>query len=111
MTSPISPSGNRSAVPWSATDDAQLKQARQQGMNWAPIAKQFFPTKSANACRKRHERLMDKAQTSEPWDQSKVDLMAKTYCELREQMWNLVASRIGENWKEVEARVCTSSIE
>ena len=110
MTSPTSPSGNRSAGPWNAADDAQLKKARHQGMNWQPIATQFFPTKSANACRKRHERLMDKAQSTEAWDQSKVEHMARIYCELRETMWTMIASKMNESWKVVEAKVCTLSL-
>ena len=113
MASPTSPSSNRSAGPWNAQDDAQLKQARQRGMNWAPIAKEFFPTKTANACRKRHERLMDKEQTNEDWDQAKLEEMARIYVEVREQMWGLVANKLGDNWKAVdwktvEAKVCLS---
>jgi len=107
MASPVSPSSNRSAGPWSAQDDEQLKQARQRGMNWAPIARDFFPTKSPNACRKRHERLMDKISTSEDWAAPKLEEMAKLYLDLREQMWSLVASRLGENWKTVESKVCS----
>jgi hypothetical protein len=57
--------GNRCSGPWSARDDEQLRQARQRGMSWVPIAREFFPTKSANACRKRHERLMDTLANSE----------------------------------------------
>ena len=105
MTSPVSPSGNRSAAPWSAEDDDQLKSARQRGMGWAPIAKELFPSKSPNACRKRYERLLDKAQSVESWDRTKLDKMARLYCESREQMWRLVATRLGEKWQTVEAKV------
>jgi len=64
-STPATTKGNRSAGPWTARDDEQLRQARQRGMSWAPIAREFFPTKSANACRKRHERLMDTLANSE----------------------------------------------
>ncbi len=77
-------------------------------MNWAPIARDFFPNKSANACRKRHERLMDKISNSEDWAAPKLEEMAKLYLDLREQMWGLVASRLNENWKTVESKVCSS---
>lgn len=103
--SPVSPSGNRAAGPWSPQDDEQLKLARQRGMNWAPIATQFFPSKTANACRKRHERLIEKSHANEEWPQSKLDDMARCYLDLREQMWSMVSSRFGEPWKTVEAKV------
>ena len=106
MTSSILPAaGNRSACPWSAQDDAQLKQARQKGMNWTHIAETHFPGKSANACRKRHERLVDKQRSTEDWSQAKIETLAQTYVELREQMWRLLASRVNEKWEIVESKV------
>ena len=92
---------------WSIEDDAQLQQARRQGMNWQPIATQYFPTKTANACRKRHERLMERAQADKAAvpDQSEVNSLAKIYCEMREEVWKVMASRLGEDWKTVEAKV------
>lgn len=106
MTSPTSPaSGTRSACPWSTQEDATLKQARQKGMNWQPIADKYFPGKTANACRKRHERLVDKQKTTEDWDERKLQALAQQYVELREQMWRLLASRIGEKWQIVESKV------
>ena len=106
MTSPTSPAaGNRSACPWSAQDEAQLRQARQRGMNWTHIAETYFPGKSANACRKRHERLVDKQRSTEDWSQAKIETLAQTYVELREQMWRLLASRVNEKWEIVESKV------
>jgi len=107
MTLPPSES-NRSGGPWSAQDDEQLMQARKRGMNWLPLARDYFPNKSANACRKRYERLMDKISASDEWAPSKLEEMAKLYLDLREQMWRLVAKRLGRNWKTVEAKVCSS---
>lgn len=106
---PLTPMPLVTAIPtmaWSAQDDTRLKQALQQGMNWASIAKQYFPSKSANACRKRHERLMDKMQSEyQAKDQSGGEDLARLYCEVREQMWSLLATRLGENWKTTEAKV------
>ncbi len=111
MNHPTSPKGRRSADPWHAQDDEQLIQARKRGMSWGPIAQEFFPSKSANACRKRHERLMDKISTNEDWAPTKLEEMARLYLDLREQMWRLVARRLGKNWKTVEAKVCSSKLQ
>ena len=80
--------------------------ARQQGLNWQPIASQYFPDKTANACRKRHERLMEKRNNADNWDGVKMDRLSKAYLDLREQMWKILADRVGEKWQNVEAKVC-----
>ena len=46
---------------WTLENDEKLKRARREGLSWGPIASKYFPSKTANACRKRHERLMEKA--------------------------------------------------
>ena len=48
------------SAPWSQEDDLQLTKARSEGLNWGPITSRYFPMKTPNACRKRHERLMEK---------------------------------------------------
>ena len=80
--------------------------ARQKGLNWQPIASQYFPDKTPNACRKRHERLMEKRNIADNWDGVKIETLAKAYVDVREQMWRLLADRIGEKWQNVEAKVC-----
>ncbi len=50
---------------WPSKNDELLMRARQQGMNWQSIATKYFPDKTANACRKRHERLMEKRNNTE----------------------------------------------
>ena len=79
--------------------------ARQQGLNWQPIASRYFPDKTANACRKRHERLMEKRNSADNWDGVKIETLAKAYVDVREQMWKLLADRVGEKWQNVEAKV------
>ena len=91
---------------WPPENDELLIRARQQGLNWQPIASQYFPDKTANACRKRHERLMDKRNSAENWDGVKMETLAKAYVDVREQMWKLLADRVGEKWQNVEAKVC-----
>lgn len=81
-------------------------EARQQGMNWQPIATKHFPDKTANACRKRHERLMEKRNSADSWDGVKMESLAKAYLDVREQMWQILADRVGEKWQTVEAKVC-----
>jgi hypothetical protein len=95
--------GTRSSS-WSAKDDETLIQARAQGLNWNQISPKHFPQKSANACRKRHERLMER-QNAEQWDGVKLDILAQAYMEARREMWSILAARVGEKWTLVEQKV------
>ena len=79
--------------------------ARAAGENWTPIAHRLFPDKTPNACRKRHERLMIQRHHSQDWDGVKLEQLAQAYQEMREQMWTLLARRLGERWQTVEAKV------
>ena len=104
----LPPSTNDQRPPvsaWNASDDDQLMLARAQGLNWQPIATTYFPSKTANACRKRHERLMER-RNAENWDGIKVEELAKAYLEVREEMWKILASKVGEGkWTVVEEKV------
>jgi hypothetical protein len=79
-----------------------LMEARHKGLNWAAIATQHFPSKTSNACRKRHERLMDKRKSQDSWD---VEVLAQAYMEVRERMWQILATRLSESWQAVEGKV------
>ena len=106
-TSPhTSTSDRHAAQSWTPENDELLMRARQQGLNWQPIASKYFPDKTSNACRKRHERLMEKRNNADNWDGVKMDKLSKAYLELREQMWKILADRVGEKWQSVEAKVC-----
>ena len=96
---------HRESKPWVPEEDAILLDARQRGLNWAPIAAQYFPIKSANACRKRHERLIAKSTTTGDWDSTKVEALAQSYMELREEMWKMLAAKLDEKWEIVEKKV------
>ena len=98
------PTNERSSTAWTREDDLQLMKARSESQNWGPIASKYFPTKTPNACRKRHERLMEKRQ-SENWDGVKLDSLAKAYIECREEMWQILAEKVGEKWAMVESKV------
>jgi hypothetical protein len=73
-------------------------------LNWQPIADTYFSSKTANACRKRHERLMERRNTEE-WDGVKLESIAAEYMEVRKQMWTILADRVGERWQAIEAKV------
>jgi len=104
-TTPLGPSlGNeRPSTAWSQQDDQLLMQSRAQGLNWTIIAQQHFATKTPNACRKRHERLMEK-RNAENWDGLKLEDLAKAYFECREMMWKIIADKVGEKWQHVESK-------
>ncbi len=89
---------------WTPQDDQNLLQARQQGLNWAQIQNNYFPNKTPNACRKRHERLMER-KGADDWDQRKLERMAKEYISLRKEIWQPLAQRTGEKWNVVESMV------
>lgn len=99
-----SPSHSRSASTWSAEDDEKLIAARTQGLNWQPIATKYFPTKSGNACRKHHERLMERKR-AEDWEGEKLENLAMAYMEVREEMWGILARKMNEKWSLLEAKV------
>jgi uncharacterized protein YyaL (SSP411 family) len=80
--------------------------ARAQGMNWAPIQQAYFPSKTPNACRKRHERLMDK-RSADDWDGLKLGNLAKTYMAMRKEIWSGLAAQTAEKWNVVEQKVYT----
>lgn len=87
-------------------DDLLLMRTRQQGLNWQQIASQYFPDKTANACRKRHERLMEKMNDVGHGNDVKIETLDKVYVDVREQMWKILADKVGEKWQTVEAKVC-----
>ncbi len=89
---------------WTPTDDQTLMAARAQGMNWAPIQQAYFPTKTPNACRKRHERLMER-RNADDWDGIKLETLAKCYMDMRREIWQALAAQTGEKWNVVEQKV------
>ncbi len=49
---------------WPPENDELLMHARQEGLNWQWIASQYFPDMTANECRKRHDRLIERSKPS-----------------------------------------------
>ena len=104
--STASAAGGTRSSSWSTKDDETLIRARAQGLNWNQIGPKHFPSKTPNACRKRHERLMER-QNAEQWDGVKLEVLAQAYMEMRQEMWSLLAARVGEKWQLVEQKVGT----
>ncbi|KAH6645485.1 hypothetical protein BKA67DRAFT_527139 [Truncatella angustata] len=94
---------------WSPQDDQNLLTARQQGLNWALIRTTYFPNKTPNACRKRHERLMER-KGADDWDVRKFEKIAKEYMSMRKELWQPLAAKCGEKWTVVEQRCMSSGI-
>lgn len=88
---------------WLPSDDERLMEARKSGLNWQPIAARYFPNKTPNACRKRHERLMER-QNAQDLDGVKLEVLAREYMNVRKEMWSILAERVGEKWATVEAK-------
>jgi hypothetical protein len=85
-----------------------LMEARARDMNWGPIQQTYFPNKSANACRKRHERLMSK-KSAATCSGKRMERIAHSYVGLRKETWSPIAAQTGEKWYIVEQKVCSPS--
>ncbi|KAK7417826.1 hypothetical protein QQX98_004300 [Neonectria punicea] len=94
---------------WTPQDDQQLLSARMQGLNWGQIQANFFPTKTPNACRKRHERLMER-KGSDDWDNQKLQRLARDYMSMRKEIWSGLAARTGEKWNVVEQKCMSNGL-
>ncbi|KAJ1324522.1 Myb-like DNA-binding domain-containing protein [Microdochium nivale] len=94
---------------WTPLDDQNLLGARQQGLNWSQIHLNYFPNKSPNACRKRHERLMER-KGADDWDQRRLEQLAKEYMSMRKEIWQGLAAKTGERWNVVEQMCMTNGL-
>ncbi|KAK4098994.1 hypothetical protein N658DRAFT_498812 [Parathielavia hyrcaniae] len=87
---------------WAAEDDRTLIEARKGGQNWAELQRTHFPTKTANACRKRYERLVER-QGIHDYSGRRLEMVASEYMNMRKDMWSPLAARLGMKWDVVEA--------
>jgi hypothetical protein len=98
----------RSSAAWTKTDDEKLIDCRRQGEKWETIAKEHFAPKSANACRKRHERLLEMEACVDAADKIKHEDLGVAYKKHREVFWQAIASDLGnDKWEACEAMVST----
>ena len=100
----------RPSSAWSSASDSHLLAVRLQGLNWLAIAARHFPSKTPNACRKRHERLVER-RAGEDWDCVRLEVLASAYAGTRAEMWGVLAARVarlegsdGVKWQDVEAK-------
>ena len=105
ISSTASGTDRHSSSSWTPENDELLMKARRQNLNWQPIAAKYFPDKTANACRKRHERLMEKRYQHDDWEVAKTKTVAKAYTDTRAQLWKPLADQVGVQWQTVEAKV------
>lgn len=91
------------SLPWTPEEDSALLEAKSQDMSWDEIHTQYFPNKTGNACRKRHERLQQKARGH--WDEARIQRVVTCYNRHREQFWRGLSEQVGERWDEVEKMV------
>lgn len=89
---------------WTMQDDHTLLAARAAGQNWGQIQSNYFQTKTGNACRKRHERLIER-KGADDWDTRKLERLSREYMTMRKEIWQPLAQRCGERWNVVEQKV------
>jgi hypothetical protein len=92
---------------WTADDDRTLIQARTRGLNWADLQRTHFPSKTANACRKRYERLVERRGIHD-YSGRRLEAVSNEYMNMRREIWSGLADRLGMKWEVVEALVCCS---
>jgi hypothetical protein len=114
VTVEVGGQNNRSSS-WSAKEDDILIQARAQGLNWNQIASKHFPNKSPSACRKRHERLLER-QSSLKKNEEEEAATAAIFADGRhwsiEEEYNLEINlaRFGTDWLAIADRMGTKTL-
>jgi hypothetical protein len=103
---PVPPTASQrpAAGAWTPQDDQALLDARASGLNWGQIQGKHFSGKTPNACRKRHERLMDR-KNADQWGARKLEILAREYINRRKEIWTPLAQATGEKWSVVEQKV------
>ncbi|SPO06150.1 uncharacterized protein DNG_08839 [Cephalotrichum gorgonifer] len=94
---------------WSKDDDESLMNARASGLNWSQIQQRYFPSKTPNACRKRHERLIER-KTADNWNKSDFERLSMEYMRMRKEIWSPLAERVGEKWNVVEQKCMSNGL-
>ncbi|KAK3305633.1 uncharacterized protein B0T15DRAFT_396222 [Chaetomium strumarium] len=94
---------------WNQEDDQTLLALRAMGKNWNQIQREAFPGKTGNACRKRHERLMERRGQND-FDNRKLERLCKEYMSMRKEIWQPLASRCGEKWNVVEMQCMSNGL-
>jgi len=101
---PLPAQHRASSGAWNQEDDRTLLALRAMGKNWNQIQREAFPGKTGNACRKRHERLLERRGQND-FDNRKLERLCKEYMSMRKEIWQPLAQRCGEKWNVVEMQV------
>lgn len=98
---------NSGGGPWTVEMDEILIEHHRR-LKWDQIAERFFNnTKTGNACRKRHARVIMERKEPARWDQERVQKVINAYNResMREKMWKPLAEATNERWQDVERLV------
>ncbi|KAJ4407087.1 hypothetical protein N0V85_004418 [Neurospora sp. IMI 360204] len=106
---PLPTQHRASSGAWNQDDDRALLALRAMGKNWNQIQREAFPNKTGNACRKRHERLMERRGQTD-FDSLKLERLSKEYMSMRKEIWKPLADRCGEKWHVVEAQCMSNGL-
>ncbi|KHE79124.1 hypothetical protein GE21DRAFT_1221700 [Neurospora crassa] len=106
---PLPAQHRASSGAWNQDDDRALLALRAMGKNWNQIQREAFPNKTGNACRKRHERLMERRGQTD-FDSLKLERLSKEYMSMRKEIWKPLADRCGEKWHVVEAQCMSNGL-
>ena len=87
--------------PWNNDEDTVLLDAKNRGKSWEEIHRTHFPGKSANACRKRHERVLAKMRNTD-WDDARVQKVTEAYNRHRQMIWAPLCKELNESLSDVE---------
>ncbi|KAJ9615563.1 hypothetical protein H2200_001638 [Cladophialophora chaetospira] len=87
--------------PWNPEEDNVLLEAKSRGMSWEEIHRTHFPVKSANACRKRHERVLAKMRNTD-WDDARIQRVTDAYKRHRHEIWTPLCNELNESLSDVE---------
>jgi hypothetical protein len=101
---------NSGSGPWTSEMDEILLEHHRR-LKWDQIAERFFGnTKTGNACRKRHARVIMERKEPARWDQERVQKVINAYNResMREKMWKPLAEATNERWQDVERLVRSS---
>ncbi|EAQ83443.1 hypothetical protein CHGG_09847 [Chaetomium globosum CBS 148.51] len=106
---PLPTQHRASSGAWNQEDDRTLLALRAMGKNWNQIQREAFQGKTGNACRKRHERLMERRGQND-FDNRKLERLCKEYMSMRKEIWQPLASRCGEKWNVVEMQCMSNGL-
>ncbi|KAK4187487.1 hypothetical protein QBC35DRAFT_384753 [Podospora australis] len=106
---PLPTQHRASSGAWNQEDDRTLLALRAMGKNWNQIQREAFPGKTGNACRKRHERLMERRGQND-FDNRKLERLCKEYMSMRKEIWQPLAQRCGEKWNVVEMQCMSNGL-